>query len=282
MSAFSDSNFKSSNYSSFRPSYDESLFKYIATEYHKGEYDLALDLGSGTGQATYPLTKYFKKVIGTDLSSTMIATANSKITEEFKDKIEFKVSPAEESPFLPDQSVDLITAAQCAHWFNHPKFFQEVDRILKPNGTLAIWGYIDPVFNIEEIDNFALEFMYGDKYLGPYWENPGRLILRKKFKDVIPPSNIFEDEVVFEHDPRLQNKAGSSPLIIKKTLPFETYFNYTKTWSSYHSWKKQNPDKEEIADWYYKKLQSKTGWTPQTIVNYEFITILKLVRKIKR
>jgi ubiquinone/menaquinone biosynthesis C-methylase UbiE len=54
--------------------------------------------------------------------------------------LEFKQAPAEKIP-LPDCSVDLIITAQAAHWFDLDAFFSESDRILKPEGCLAIWGY---------------------------------------------------------------------------------------------------------------------------------------------
>ena len=41
-----------------------------------------------------------------------------------------------------DQSVDLVSCCQAIHWFDIPKFYQEVNRVLKPEqGVLAIYGY---------------------------------------------------------------------------------------------------------------------------------------------
>ncbi|XP_014681500.1 PREDICTED: uncharacterized methyltransferase C25B8.09-like [Priapulus caudatus] len=42
---------------------------------------------------------------------------------------------------LPPLSVDLVVCSQAAHWFDLDKFFAEVDRILKPNGVLALSTY---------------------------------------------------------------------------------------------------------------------------------------------
>lgn len=43
-----------------------------------------------------------------------------------------------------DNSVQLVTASQCAHWFNLKKFYSEVERVLLPGGVLAIYGYSLP------------------------------------------------------------------------------------------------------------------------------------------
>lgn len=50
--------------------------------------------------------------------------------------------PAEELPF-PDGSVDLLTAASAAHWFDIERFLKEAARVLKPHGCIALLGYTD-------------------------------------------------------------------------------------------------------------------------------------------
>ena len=46
---------------------------------------------------------------------------------------------------MPDDSVDLVTCSQAAHWFDFGNFFREVDRILTPNGVLAVYSRGDYV-----------------------------------------------------------------------------------------------------------------------------------------
>lgn len=283
MSAFSDQDFDSKGYARFRPSYDDSLYEFIV-HYHEGGDELAVDIGCGSGQASYPLTRYFKRVIGTDLSGTMVATATSRAEEEpsLRGRISFQQSPAEELTFLENNSVDLITVAQCVHWFQLDKFFDEVYRVLKPNGTIAIWGYADPVFNDPVADRLSMEFTYEDPTkLGPYWEQPGRNILRGLLDEVKVPAQKFKDVETFKRTPGdAQNDSTSSPLSIKREMPLTFYGNYVKTWSSYHNWKRSHKDQADIADLYLKELQSKMKWTPATTVKLEWLTVLKLARKI--
>ena len=42
---------------------------------------------------------------------------------------------------LGDSSVDLVTVAVAVHWFNFDEFYREVNRVLKPDGILAVWTY---------------------------------------------------------------------------------------------------------------------------------------------
>lgn len=280
MSAFSDTNFKANDYNSFRPTYSSQLFDAIL-EYHTGKHQLAVDIGCGSGQASYPLTNHFQKVIGTDLSQTMIDAANTQIKPEDEGSIEFKQSPGESLSFIEDGSVDLVTAAQCIHWFDHDRFFKEIERVLKPGGTLAFWGYADPVFGIPEADEMISQFTYDDPTkLGPYWEQPGRNIVRGLLKEVVPPNEYFQDHKVYEHRPGLANKGQQlSPLQIQRDVPLEFYHKYITTWSSYHRWKKSHPSSEDISDVFVKELEAKFNWNPKTVVHIEWLTVLKLAKK---
>lgn len=53
-----------------------------------------------------------------------------------------------------DESFDVITASQCVHWFNLPKFYSEAHRVLKIGGLLALFGYCIPIPSVgkPEID----------------------------------------------------------------------------------------------------------------------------------
>jgi SAM-dependent methyltransferase len=73
---------------------------------------------------------------------------------------------AETVPELQEGSVDLVTVAQAVHWFDRPKFYAEVRRVLRPGGIVAVWTYglsaISP-----EIDAVVRGVYRG--LLGPYW-----------------------------------------------------------------------------------------------------------------
>lgn len=51
-----------------------------------------------------------------------------------------RVCPAEELPF-EDGSVDLLASFTAAHWFDIGKFMNEVKRVLRPGGCVAISTY---------------------------------------------------------------------------------------------------------------------------------------------
>jgi SAM-dependent methyltransferase len=86
--------------------------------------------------------------------------------------VSFRVALAESSG-LADRSVDLITAAQAAHWFDLPAFHVEARRVAKAGGVLALWGYGRLVLP-GEMDTVFEQFY--NRTLGAYWPPERRLI----------------------------------------------------------------------------------------------------------
>ncbi|XP_070566203.1 putative methyltransferase DDB_G0268948 [Ptychodera flava] len=128
-------------YSQYRPQYPSVLYENIMSflgEKLAPPYTLAVDVGCGTGQGTRLLADHFPEVIGTDISPTQIAEA--KAIEKFPN-VTFEVAAAESLPFKPN-SVDLVTVASAIHWFaDLEKFYDEVERVLRPGGCLAVYTY---------------------------------------------------------------------------------------------------------------------------------------------
>ncbi|RSL87602.1 hypothetical protein CEP51_002129 [Fusarium floridanum] len=131
-------------YAQLRLDYNESLYQAIL-DFQKagsGQFDTLIDIGCGPGTAVRHLAPNFKNAFGLDPSEGMIGTARSLSTPE--EGIRFEVSSAEtlgselETP-IPEESVDVITAATCAHWFDMPNFWKRAAKVLKPGGTVAFW-----------------------------------------------------------------------------------------------------------------------------------------------
>ena len=60
------------SYAQFRPSYPPELYQRIL-EYHGGERELAVDVATGTGQASKHLSKIFERVVAVDSSPEQLA-----------------------------------------------------------------------------------------------------------------------------------------------------------------------------------------------------------------
>ncbi|MEY4581339.1 MAG: hypothetical protein RL701_6042, partial [Pseudomonadota bacterium] len=124
---------QASIYAKSRPRYPATLFAELAAL--APARTLAWDCGTGNGQAAAMLGELFEQVIATEPSAAQLAEAVPH------PRVRYEQSPAERSPSIADASVDLVTAAQAAHWFDRPAFYQEVERVLRPGGVIALWTY---------------------------------------------------------------------------------------------------------------------------------------------
>lgn len=148
---------QASGYAQARPTYPAALFTELA-RLAPGRA-LAWDAGAGNGQAALGLAAEFERVLATEPSEAQLAAAerHPRVTYE---------RAAETAPMLADGSVDLVTVAQAAHWFDLPRFYAEVRRVLRPGGIVAIWTYGLCEITPEIVE--VIERLYGD-IVGSYW-----------------------------------------------------------------------------------------------------------------
>jgi ubiquinone/menaquinone biosynthesis C-methylase UbiE len=196
-----------------RPHYPDELFDFLAKISPARE--TCWDCGTGNGQAAISLAKYFKKIIATDPSASQIQNGIAK------NNIEYRVATAESSG-LPDNFVDLVTAATAAHWFEHDKFYAEAKRVGKPEAVIAVWAYSEPVISTE-IDEIMLWFMYD--YLGDYWPD-GRWYVRNKYETLPFPFRAMKTPEFF----------------CITNWNKEQYLDYVRSWSSYSRYIAKHPD----------------------------------------
>ncbi|KAL6453472.1 TMT1 Trans-aconitate 3-methyltransferase [Candida maltosa Xu316] len=227
----------------------------------------------------------------------MIAQCNSQQTSP---SIEFKIGTAEQQPdsIRPD-SVDLITGAECCHWVQHDAFFKESARVLKPNGTLAYWFYKDPVFighpKANEIyTNYTYNSSFDtdpdsgfEKYMGPYYQQPGHDYLRTLMKEIEVPTDLFYDvvrhEYISERDgvPKISEDpfATKTPLFIKKTITMKWFLDYVKSWSAYHNFMTANGGEYDVAEKFVAELKEAMNWNDDTKIDVIWDTVYTFARK---
>lgn len=172
------------DYSRFRPRYPSALYQYLATL--TPNHDRAWDCATGNGQAALQLAQYFKRIIATDASSSQVAAATRH------NNIEYRISPAEKTD-IDSHSIDLVTVAQALHWFDLEDFYQEVKRVLNPQGVIAVWTY--NLFRINAAIDALIDSLYHTT-LKDYWPPERRLVesgyadLPFPFKPVTPIPNF--------------------------------------------------------------------------------------------
>lgn len=174
-------------YSTARPGYPSGLFAWLAAQAPGRRR--AWDCATGNGQAAVALADHFERVIATDASAEQIANA-------FADsRVEYRVAPAEE-PGLTEASVDAVTVAQAVHWFDRPRFYAAVRRILRPGGLIAVWSY--GLFTVDtRIDAAIADFYNGP--IAPFWPPERRLTDERYVTLDFPFAEIQVPEFHMQH-----------------------------------------------------------------------------------
>jgi SAM-dependent methyltransferase len=166
------------DYARFRPTYPLELFAWLADV--SPSRDLAVDLGTGNGQAAVSLADHFERVIGIEPSAEQLANARPH------PKVEYRIGTAEATG-LTDRAADLLLAAQAFHWFQREPFFAEARRVLRPGGVLALVSYL--LSRITPDVDAVVDGLYAS--LHRYWE-PERRLVENGYAGVAVPFDELE------------------------------------------------------------------------------------------
>lgn len=134
MSADPSRNFGSvaARYAALRPAYPPALFAFMLDRL-EGPRSHAVDLGAGSGQATFALGEHFERVSAVEPDGRMLA--------HFAMPGAVKVNlPAEEANF-PPASIDAVIAATSFHWMDQERICASVAQWLRPGGVFFPFLY---------------------------------------------------------------------------------------------------------------------------------------------
>ena len=130
---FSD---KVTAYTAARPSYPLEMVLYLEEKCSLTKDSHIVEIGSGTGKFTELLLKNGYTVIGCEPCENMRKKAEC-ILEKYSDRF-ISINGDGEDTTLKDQSTDLIVIANAFHFFDNEYGVKELQRILKPDGRIAI------------------------------------------------------------------------------------------------------------------------------------------------
>ncbi|MCM3691057.1 class I SAM-dependent methyltransferase [Neobacillus niacini] len=132
---------KADVYSKSRPSYPTEYIDYVLAANNLNETSRVADIGSGTGILTWQLLERGINVVAVEPNDDMRLKAEQNL-QQFEHFTSNKGSAEETS--LPDNSLNLVIAAQAFHWFDQESFKLECKRILKQNAKVAlVWNSRD-------------------------------------------------------------------------------------------------------------------------------------------
>ena len=244
-------------YAKRRGGYPEQLIKEIINLHTStgGTFGTLLDLGCGPGSATRDVAAFFDHAIGIDPSGEMITAAKAVGGSSRQGPIKFIQGEAELCDGVPDGSVDLITAATSAHWFDMDAFWPAAARILRPGGTAVFftiwrtWAHPVKMPRAEEVHEVFAELEQGEAGLGPY-QRPGNWSLMGLYKDLKMPWQLESPRSEFpreEYRRRVWNEDGrqseyGSFLCGERWYSLDEFEKSIATISAATRWREAHPD----------------------------------------
>src|SRR5712692_6445229 len=126
------------DYVRYRPGYPPEVLELLRVECGLRPAHAVADIASGTGAFTRLLLENGNRVFAVEPNAGM-REAGSRLLHSFTQLA--SVAGTAEDTTLPSCSVDFVTAAQAAHWFDRRRARAEFVRILKPGGwCVLIWN----------------------------------------------------------------------------------------------------------------------------------------------
>ena len=126
------------NYVRYRPGYPQEIIELLKSGCGLTADSVIADVAFGTGIFTKLLLENGNRLFGIEPNADMRRAGD----EFLADYPRFTgIAGTAEATTLPDHSVDFVTAAQAAHWFDLPKARKEFIRIAKPGGwSVLLWN----------------------------------------------------------------------------------------------------------------------------------------------
>lgn len=213
---------RAEDYARYRPTYPAALYERLAALAPSTRW--ACDCATGSGQAAVGLAAHFERVLAADASPQQLAHATAHA------RVDYVRGQAERLP-VRTSSLDLVTAAAAAHWFELPAFHAEVRRVLRPGGVVALWSYY--MFESEAAIDACMDRL-AHEILGTYW--PGRIVHnRRRYADLDFPFARLD----------------MPPFHAHAVWPLEGLFGYVRSWSAwqrYHAAHGADPTQLVRAD----------------------------------
>lgn len=225
------------SYAAFRPTYPPSVLEAISTfitAQSGSGFDTAVDVACGSGQSSFFLTRLFRKVLGVDISRAQVENAQKKCQEakipEGK-MVEFKVGTSDSLP-MATSSVDLVTCAQAWHWLKPETFYKEAARVLKPRGTLAVYGYGNVELSDRKCNRLVSDF-YTRLREGGYWHD-NRKHIDNNYASVKLSSPFWVSE--------------RRDLKMSREMTLSHFTGYVSTWSGFCKYEEEHSGTTVLND----------------------------------
>ena len=205
------------NYVRYRPGYPPEVLDLLRAECGLQASHIVADIASGTGVFTRMLLENGNPVFAVEPNTEMREAGVHEL--ESYDRLVSVAGTAEETT-LRSASVDFVTAAQAAHWFDLPRARAEFARILRPEGwCVLIWNERRTATTPFLRDYEELLLTYGTDYKEVRHERTTAII-----HDFFAP--VPHQERVFDLRQQFDYEGAAGRLLSSSYVPLEGHPGY--------------------------------------------------------
>jgi SAM-dependent methyltransferase len=185
------------DYVRYRPGYSREVLDLLRAECGLQPSHIVADIASGTGMFTRLLLENGNSVFAVEPNTEMREMGVRQL--ESYNRLVSIAGTAEETT-LGSASVDFVTAAQAAHWFDLPRARAEFARILKPEGwCVLIWNERRTETTPFLLDYEQLLLTYGTDYKEVRHERT-TAIIHEFFAPALADERVFDLRQQFDFE----------------------------------------------------------------------------------
>jgi SAM-dependent methyltransferase len=193
-----------------RPDYPSALYDELIRAAGLQPEASVADIGAGTGILSAGLLERGFNVFAVEPNAEMRQAADARFAGHPKYR---GIDGSAEHMPLPNGSIDLTTVAQAFHWFEPEATRKEFQRVLKPNGCVAlIWN--DRI--VHDPLHVALDRLFAE-----FGGERRHALVRHENRGNVPAffGDSFPSEFVWPHEQRLDEHGLSSLVFSRSYIP---------------------------------------------------------------
>lgn len=203
-----------------RPDYPRTVLDLLRRKSGLEHHHVIADIGCGTGISSQLFLENGNSVFGVDPNNAMLRSCES--LKPRYDKFRPVIGKSDATN-LPDESVDMIVAAQAFHWFDPIPTKLEFDRILKPGGSVSlIWNERKTKGSefLEAYEDFVL------RHNTDYLKVDHRQITDQKIEDFFGTNDYWKESL--DHHQRLDINGFVARVRSTSYMPSEGQIGFDK------------------------------------------------------
>ena len=170
-------------YARSRPTYPKQVYGEMVSWNSGNLYDVGVDIGCGAGHSIEGLKEICNHVIGIEPGDNLRYEATKKYPQ-----FEFYKGTGENTT-LPERFADLVTVATAFYWMDRLQAIDEINRILRVEGKLALYRYMFPVVCSPSVNEVI------ENHCKLFWDDyrEERLTRKDDSEDLLKESKYFSD-----------------------------------------------------------------------------------------